>query len=327
MNDLKKRLRSVVESLNPKVLGLNSLKIESLRHLGNGEGHLNYLALISGKKFILRVNFDKDNPDKPKHEFECLKAIEKLNVAPKAFYLHDPDMRFSQMFVILEYIEGKTLRMKRKTYSKKEVKEIARLLRKVHSYAPKIRLGKDYFAALAVAERRHMREIHKYNKSKTVTELLNAMSKEAKHLFVKHRFKRTLIHGDLVPQNFVMTKKGLRLIDWENVALSDPALDIAHLISDMKFSKKEFDVFFKVYGNKSLLARAIDYAKAFHYEYFIWEIVRVFDIIKKKLPEQYLKKTTAESHIYEAKYQFRKCIECGLVPKEFRKFDVAKIFY
>ncbi len=41
----------------------------------------------------------------------------------------------------------------------------------------------------------------------------------------------------------------------------------------------------------------------------MWEIVRSFEIINKKLPEEYLSKTTSQSHINEAKFQFRRLKE------------------
>ncbi len=50
------------------------------------------------------------------------------------------------------------------------------------------------------------------------------------------------------------------------------------------------------------------------YNYFLWEIVRSFEIIHKQLPKEYLNKNTAQRHINEAKHQFKQLKELVELP-------------
>jgi len=85
---MKAELRYIIENLNPKLLGVDKISIDSFKKLGVGEGNLNYLLRIKNKKFVCRVNIDKGVPNKSKEEFNSLKKIESLNIAPKVYYYH-----------------------------------------------------------------------------------------------------------------------------------------------------------------------------------------------------------------------------------------------
>ena len=91
---MKAELKFIIENLNPKLLGVDKVSIDSFKKLGVGEGNLNYLFKIKNKKFICRVNIDKRVPNKSKNEFESLKRVENLNIAPKTFYYHPKDKKF-----------------------------------------------------------------------------------------------------------------------------------------------------------------------------------------------------------------------------------------
>ena len=98
---MKAELKFIIENLNPKLLRVDKVSIDFFKKLGVGEGNLNYLFKIKNKKFICRVNIDKGVPNKSKNEYESLKRVESLNIAPKTYYLHPKDKEFPYGFIIL----------------------------------------------------------------------------------------------------------------------------------------------------------------------------------------------------------------------------------
>jgi len=117
----------------------------------------------------------------------------------------------------------------------------------------------------------------------------------------------------------VEAKDGLKLIDWESLKCSDPAKDIANILIDLELKNNDLDLFLREYQkirrDPTILERAKTYAVLLRAVYFLWEITRSFEIINKELAKEYLNKTTAQSHINEAKFQFKKLSKLIDVPK------------
>lgn len=316
---MKPELKFIIENLNPKLLGVDKVSIDSFKKLGVGEGNLNYLFKINNKKFICRVNIDKGVPNKSKNEYESLKRIESLNIAPKTYYVHPKDKKFPYGFIILEFIEGKPFRMKKRTYTKNQVKQIAFILAELHSKSCNGLPKKDYsFQYYLKHCEDYNKTINKHNDN-LKNELVEIHNRIGNFLSKKEEHKFSLIHGDVCPQNIVETKKGLKLIDWESLQCSDPAKDIANILIDLELKNNDLDLFSgeyqKIRKDPTILERARTYAVLLRAVYFLWEITRSFEIINKELPKEYLNKTTAQSHINEAKFQFRKLSELIDVPK------------
>lgn len=316
---MKTELKFIIEHLNPKLLGVDKVSINSFKKLGIGEGNLNYLFKIKNKKFICRVNIDRGVPNKSKEEFNSLKKIENLNISPKPYYYHPKNKILPYGFIVLEYIDGKPLRMKKRTYSTNQIKQIAFILAELHSKKCNGLPRKNYSYQHYINEsNNYNKSINKYN-NKLGKELKDIQNKIKKFLSKKIEHKFGLIHGDVCPQNIIETKEGLKLIDWESLKCSDPAKDIANILIDLELKNKDLDLFLKEYKkirkDPTILERAMTYAVLLRYVYFLWEITRSFEIINKELPKEYLNKTTAQRHINEAKFQFKKLSKLIDIPK------------
>jgi len=316
---MKTELKFIIENLNPKLFGVDKVSIDSFKKLGVGEGNLNYIFKIKNEKFICRVNIDKGVPNKSKDEFNSLKTIENLNIAPKPYYYHPKDKKFPYGFIILEFIKGKPFRMKKRTYTQNQIKQIAFILSELHSKNCNGLPKKNYsFQHYIKESEEYNKTINKHNSE--LKEPLNEIHNRIRNfLSKKEEHKFSLIHGDICPQNIVEVKDGLKLIDWESLQCSDPAKDIANILIDLELKNKDLDLFLKEYHkirkDPTILERAKTYAVLLRYVYFLWEITRSFEIINKELSKEYLNKTTTQSHINEAKFQFRKLSKLIDVPK------------
>lgn len=60
---------------------------------------------------------------------------------------------------------------------------------------------------------------------------------------------RCLVHGDLIPENFILDTEGrLQLIDWEYAGNGIPEIDIALIASNFDLASDETDAFIAAYG-------------------------------------------------------------------------------
>lgn len=323
---MKKQLKEVITNIPPKTLGLKKIKIDSFKKLGMGEGNLNYLFRIGNKKFICRINIDKEVPNKTRDEHKALKLVENLNIAPKVYYMHKADKSFPKDFLILEFIEGKPFRMKKRNYTARQIKQIAQLLARLHS--KKITMPKKKYSYQHYIKEgdKFIKSINKYTKNKLDSKLEEISKKIKAFVPKKESHEFSLIHGDVCPQNIVETKKGLELIDWESLRYSDPAKDVANVLVDLGIKNDDLTLFMKEYlktrKDKDILKRAKIYAVLLRHINFLWEIMRAFEIIHKKLPKEYLQKTSAKEHINEAKFQFRHLRKMIDVPL----LDIGELF-
>lgn len=72
----------------------------------------------------------------------------------------------------------------------------------------------------------------------------------------------TLVHIDAVPDNFLFTKNGIRIIDWEYAGMQDPHVDIAMFCIYSLYSKEQVDHLIDLYfkGEVALMIRTKIYA-------------------------------------------------------------------
>ena len=56
-----------------------------------------------------------------------------------------------------------------------------------------------------------------------------------------------LTHIDAVPDNFLFTEEGIRLIDWEYAGMQDPHVDLAMFAIYALFDEQEFDHLMEAY--------------------------------------------------------------------------------
>lgn len=176
---MKNKIKRYFENLNPKKLGLKKkIKVSSVSKLGMGTGNLNYLVIVNKKKFIFRLNMALNNPTKSKKEFESLKIVEKLNIAPKAWILDESGKDFDQDFIIIDYLEGKTSEKIKPYLNLKLIKAVAKLIAKIHSIriTPKLRkLNKEEYNYKSYLEEIKKRIIYikQYIKNKSFLEIID----------------------------------------------------------------------------------------------------------------------------------------------------------
>jgi thiamine kinase-like enzyme len=167
----------------------------------------------------------------------------------------------------------------------------------------------------------------KYNLSKDFDRLL---LKKYNSLYSSELTKlksQVLGHGDICPQNVIINKGKLKIIDWEDLGLIDPALEILRLYDDFNFSKDNQELFLKEYlkiKKENNLKICIQSSwDLYLLEVFTWAVMHVFEISEGDMHKEFIKKQNIKEHIDYAKEIFKKCIDKGIFPKN-TKFNIKK---
>lgn len=329
---MAEELENCIKRMNPAVFDSKKLKIGSISKLaGSGEiHHNNYLVTINGKKYIARFSLTAKLSWKREHlnrEYKVLKAIEGLNMAPKAYYF-ERGTRFRQPFILINYIEGASIRR----LNEKRLLEIARLAGKLHSYkfnrrrfgkGMVQRLGAFVFDSLGEKVERLVAVDGAYMIHDFSTDVSEAYLKIKRLGFGKERLCMT--HGDFSTHNMVLERRGIVLIDFETFGIRAPEWDLAQFFHRNRIVKEKRRVFLSEYGKyiKPDMSQLSKFEKVRSFDrmlWAIWEAVMICERSKRRSKEL-LESRTPDRYLNYAKYAFRRCKTFGLFPKKV-KFGV-----
>jgi len=341
---VKEKLRQYFENLEPTLLGLSGkITVDSISELGLGESNLNYLAIVNSKKFVFRVNMDPADTGKSRKEFNALKSVEGLRIAPKAFILDESEKHIDGTFLIMEYIEGTPLDKIETKLSTKIIRELARIVANLHSQEigdVRNMLAKEKPTpdAWVSAVRKRIEYIRKRRRKYFERDGFDIMLDEtlSKIRLVARgsEFRGVLRpgHGDICQQNLLVHNGELRLIDWEDFGLRDPASDIGIIFEGfgIEFTKEQEDEFLREYLNirtdETLKERLKVFRPIIQFDQFVWAVMHVFEIGEKEMHEHFVERKNIQEHMDYARYCFDRCIKSGVIDKKWAEFRDLKMF-
>lgn len=218
-----------------------------------GGTHL-YLIQNETNRFLARVNFysGKNDWGVKKIEYETLKKIEGLGIAPKVFAL-STDNSLQQDFTIVEYIEGETVT----EFTDNDIALLAKDLRKLHQFKIQVEqdLAEQYtckiYDEFAQGADKHI-EQYQFEGVNMVALLYNEIKNDLglwfNGLTIFTDSKNVcLCHSDLKSENILLTENGIKLIDWECAEIDIPETDIGRLFSGCVFTYEQQQIFLSEY--------------------------------------------------------------------------------
>lgn len=334
---MEQKIKSYFEKLNPNKLGLKSkIKVKSISKLGQGTSHLNYLVKINTSKFIFRFNSDLKNNNLSKQEFKHLKLIEKYKIGPKAYLFDDSRKFFDSDFIIIGYLEGKTVKLVKPYLDNKMVESLARLSAKMHSInISKLNLNKDetnfnsYFKYITI----YLRYIKKHLPNRELLLILDQTYKNLRRVkIINYNSKLVLTQGDFNENNVVVNKGKYKLIDFEDLKLTDPAAEIAHIFTffGKPFNTIQRKIFLEEYSkfrkDESLEDRIKMYLPLKRFKVLLWSIFHVLKIKNQELHKKFLEKNDLNEDIKFVGISFKRCLEHRVIDMEYNKFDILGLF-
>ena len=210
-----------------------------IRRIAAGRTNQNYLVEYDGKRFFARIGVDI-----PQHgisrtaEKSCAGLAAAAGLAPEILYAEHG-------ILVTAFLDGETLDMGA-VQSPALMAEIAQALRRLHT-VPAQR-GLPDFCPVAVS-RRYLAALPDESLPRPRGQLAAAIER------LPSPAPRCLVHGDLIPENFLRTPQGLRLIDWEYAGNGVPETDLALVLGNFGLTGAAAEAFLAAYGpaNRKLI--------------------------------------------------------------------------
>ena len=300
----KKEIKKVIEK-RKKQIGIDSINSIKISRIGTGESNLNFLVKVNNEKLLFRIALRKKVEKNMKKEFESLKKI-PADFGPKPIYFDNSKKIIPKVYSILEYIEGKKIKRWNNKNIKLHFQKLAQLHKKKYSYWGRhFKQSKKPFNLYDCLIEdikdftEDSREALKDEDLKFLIPKMKEYIKSNDHLFTKMK-KFSLCHRDPCLTNILLTKKGIRYIDWEYAAYWDNAYDLAMFFDPdyetkpwrLKLKKKKVDyllnIYLRIIKDKTLKKRLKvwhTYLKFDDVLFFKWK-VRTFDKKTSDLPKR-----------------------------------------
>lgn len=226
-------------------------EIKNITVLKKGMTNRSFLFECQNQKYIMRIPGEgTDHLINRKEEADVYQALENRQICDDVLYMN-PDNGYK----ITAYLEDAT---NCDAENWDEVEACMTKLREFHELNLAVDhrfdiFGQiDFYESLWNGEKSYFKD---YETTKTaVFELKKWIDTLEKN--------ETLVHIDAVPDNFLFTKDGIRIIDWEYAGMQDPHVDIAMFCIYSLYSREQVDHLIDLYfkGDVSPIIRTKIYA-------------------------------------------------------------------
>ena len=226
-------------------------EIKNITVLKKGMTNRSFLFECQNQKYIMRIPGEgTDHLINRKEEADVYQALENRQICDDVLYMN-PDNGYK----ITAYLEDAT---NCDAENWDEVEACMTKLREFHELNLKVDhrfdiFGQiDFYESLWNGEKSYFKD---YETTKTaIFELKKWIDTLEKN--------ETLVHIDAVPDNFLFTKDGIRIIDWEYAGMQDPHVDIAMFCIYSLYSREQVDHLIDLYfkGEVSPIIRTKIYA-------------------------------------------------------------------
>ena len=333
---METKIKTYFEKLSPNLLGFKEkIKVRKIKRLGKGLSSLNYIVNVKDKKFTFRLKGDADIK-LAKEEYENLRFFENYDFAPKVYLFDDSKKDFKSPILILNYLDGKTIKDVKK-FGKKQIEELAEFLTKIHSMKiiPKMkRLPKKTYSIMLKRSKRDKKKFEKICKDKDFIKQMEIAFFNLLKMYDNFDSSSEIVlaHGDFNSQNVLVKKDKYFAIDFEDLELSDPACEIAHIFIDFgkPFDAKNKEIFLKKYlelrDEKNLKERVEKYILLWFLGGMYWRLSQVHKTLNKSFSKEYHEEEDVKRDILNATSRLKQIIYIRAMPKSILKFDLTKIF-
>ena len=226
-------------------------EIKNITVLKKGMTNRSFLFECQNQKYIMRIPGEgTDRLINRKEEADVYQALENRQICDDVLYMN-PDNGYK----ITAYLEDAT---NCDAENWDEVEACMTKLREFHELNLTVDhrfdiFGQiDFYESLWKGEKSYFKD---YESTKVaIFELKKWIDTLEKN--------ETLVHIDAVPDNFLFTKDGIRIIDWEYAGMQDPHVDIAMFCIYSLYSREQVDHLIDLYfkGDVSPIIRTKIYA-------------------------------------------------------------------
>ena len=226
-------------------------EIKNITVLKKGMTNRSFLFECQNQKYIMRIPGEgTDHLINRKEEADVYQALENRQICDDVLYMN-PDNGYK----ITAYLEDAT---NCDAENWNEVEACMTKLREFHELNLTVDHRFDIFGQINFYESLWNGEKSYFKDYETTKAAIFELKKWIDTL----EKNETLVHIDAVPDNFLFTKDGIRIIDWEYAGMQDPHVDIAMFCIYSLYSREQvnhlIDLYFK--GDVSPIIRTKIYA-------------------------------------------------------------------
>ncbi len=324
-------VKKVVGGLEPWVFDRHTpLKIRSVRVVGGGWTHLNYVFALGNRRYLFRMSTLKGNRFAPgatrarehiEREYSRLRCLEGAGIAPRAYYKDVSCGKAPMPFMIIDYVEGSRVGR----LGSGDLSDLAEQLAELHSapVPPCIPINNfneefDEWVARRVKRIATDPSCVRFTNDSFKAELEEAYAK-ARGVELGPTL-RVMLHGDPAGENLVRTKAGLKLIDWEGVTAGPPQYDISTVIDREDLEGERLSVFLGAYRRRVKLRGALLGLRKYEQRRYVAKLALALnEILKIKLKEtDAMQQFPLAYHVKAAHKLLKKCKGVGIFPKSAR---------
>lgn len=230
------QLKSDALTVIGKVLKVPQNEITDITVLKKGMTNRSFLFHCNGKKYIMRIPGEgTERLINRREEAVVYKKIEGRHICDDILYIN-PENGYK----ITEFIEGARVC---NPLNENDLTKCMAKLREFHELNLSVDFEFNIFEKIEFYESlwNGMPSIYKdYNRTKSCVMSL-------KRYIDTHIEKKVLTHIDAVPDNFLFTNDGIRLIDWEYAGMQDPHVDIAMFCIYSLYDRQQVDCLIEKY--------------------------------------------------------------------------------
>ncbi len=339
---MKLKIKRYFENLDPKKLGLDKIKVKSVKKIGMGTSNANFVVDTGKKKFVFRLNMHPKNRTKIKNEFKALKLVEDYNITPKPILLDVSKKIFDSEFMIQSYIQGKTAEQLKIWRTDKGLKELAKLLTKIHSIRIKGDLKKlkkfkpvfEYKRYLKHQKKFYIKYIKKHVKNKNLISLIDGTyAKLKKDIPEDIGYNMVISQGDFCEGNIIISKNRFYLVDFESLGIENQFSELAFILVTFKgtpFNKQQKKIFLQEYKrqmkieDKNFDKKIQAWIPILQFTIFLWAIKHVLRSKNKEFHSHFLESNSFKEDLEYAQIVLKNSIKLGLIDKKYKDFDIKK---
>lgn len=230
LTSLEQKIVKYLHDLAPEILGLNQCRNIEILAMTPGSYNLNYHVVVDDIRFIFRVNIRAQSglSNQIDYEFKVMKFLEPYQITARAFYFDNSRKHFDFDILIEEYLEGSWLSL-----TEEDMPAAAEIIARLHMLNPHplslitwsdplldtvklLQIDLDEYKPKKSADKKVISLTEKFFK------IMNPRIEKMRSIFKPDGIN----HTDVAIDNFVKTKQGLRLIDWEKPRFDDCSYDI-----------------------------------------------------------------------------------------------------
>jgi thiamine kinase-like enzyme len=218
------------------VLGVAESAIKNVAILKKGTVNHTYTFMVNGEKYVVRVpGYGIAKPAIQLRESATYQALRGQKLADDVLYVNDnTGLKISRFIPDSRQCDP---------FDEEDVRRCFTALRQMHDKHVQVEHRFDLFDTILYFESLWDGDTSVYADYEDTKKAVFSL----RRYIGAHKHKACLTHIDPVPENFLLTDDGVRLIDWEYAAMQNPHVDIAMFCLYSLYNRQQVDRAIELY--------------------------------------------------------------------------------